>query len=158
MPGSCLDDAQDKALLMNTFTLPFFAAPNTSTATSCAKLLPSFAEASISRFSRFSQHLFHGFLSFRLHKLKHSLTCGSERPSPANQRSADSGIYNSSAQNHMTMPVEVALAQLRADARDLWMPREVPRLAVPPTPLAFLRDFVMPSTPVIVRGALREWR
>jgi hypothetical protein len=81
-----------------------------------------------------------------------------ERPSPANQRSADSGIYNSSAQDHMTMPVEVALAQLRADARDLWMPREVPRLAVPPTPLAFLRDFVMPSTPVIVRGALREWR
>jgi len=32
-----------KTFTMSTFTLPFFAAPSTFTATSCAKSLPSFA-------------------------------------------------------------------------------------------------------------------
>jgi len=32
-----------KTFTMNNFTLPFFAAPNTPTATPCAKSLPSFA-------------------------------------------------------------------------------------------------------------------
>ena len=32
-----------KTFLMSTFTFPFFASPNTSSATSCAKSLPSFA-------------------------------------------------------------------------------------------------------------------
>jgi len=48
MSGSCLDGGQDKNFTMSTFTLLFFAAPNTSTATSCAKSLPSFAAPNMS--------------------------------------------------------------------------------------------------------------
>ena len=43
MSGSCLIDGQDKNLHDEHLTPPFFAAPNTSTATSCAKSLPFFA-------------------------------------------------------------------------------------------------------------------
>ena len=42
-PAFALAVDKIKTFTMNTFTLPFFAAPNTSTATSCAKSLPSFA-------------------------------------------------------------------------------------------------------------------
>jgi len=43
MPDSCLDGGKEKTFTKSTFTLPFFAAPNTSTTTSFAKSLPSFA-------------------------------------------------------------------------------------------------------------------
>ena len=42
-PALALAVDKIKTFKMNTFTLPFFAAPNTSTATSCAKSPPSFA-------------------------------------------------------------------------------------------------------------------
>ena len=42
-PALALTMGNIKTFTMGTFTLPFFAAPNPSTATSCAKLLPSFA-------------------------------------------------------------------------------------------------------------------
>ena len=42
-PALALTMGKTKTFTMSTFTLPFFAAPNTSAATSCAKSLPSFA-------------------------------------------------------------------------------------------------------------------
>jgi len=42
-PALALAMCNTKACTISTFMLPFFAAPNTPTATSCAKSLPSFA-------------------------------------------------------------------------------------------------------------------
>jgi len=54
-PALALAMDKIKAFTMNTFTLPFFAAPNTSTATSCAKSLPSFAAPSTSSATSFAK-------------------------------------------------------------------------------------------------------
>ena len=65
----------------------------------------------------------------------------------------------------MTTPidttVESALDALSTNCRELWAHGPVPTLARPPSALEFLRDYVGPSRPVLIRGLVTEangWR
>eukprot|EP01048_Picozoa_sp_COSAG05_P012738 COSAG05_NODE_1300_length_5243_cov_15.420101_5_plen_460_part_00 len=52
--------------------------------------------------------------------------------------------------------MEAAAAQLSQDTAGLWCPRQVARLDVPPSALAFLRGYVSTSTPCVIRNALGD--
>uniref|UniRef100_B7ZCM9 Phospholipase A2 n=1 Tax=Mus musculus TaxID=10090 RepID=B7ZCM9_MOUSE len=53
--------------------------------------------------------------------------------------------------------VRRALQEFPAAARDLNVPRVVPYLDEPPSPLCFYRDWVCPNRPCIIRNALQHW-
>ncbi|CAH6788034.1 Jmjd7 [Phodopus roborovskii] len=53
--------------------------------------------------------------------------------------------------------VREALQEFPAAARDLSVPRAVPYLDEPPSPLCFYRDWVCPNRPCIIRNALQHW-
>jgi len=53
--------------------------------------------------------------------------------------------------------VAAALAGMAQEARELYIPAEVPRLPAPPTPLAFYRDWVSQNRPVVVEGGVAHW-
>lgn len=50
-----------------------------------------------------------------------------------------------------------ALENLSLEARELYLSSEVPKLEIPPTPLEFLRDWVNPNVPVIIKNAFNHW-
>ena len=50
-----------------------------------------------------------------------------------------------------------ALENLSVEAKELYLNLEVPRLGKPPTPLEFLRDWVSPNVPVIIKNAFNHW-
>ncbi len=53
--------------------------------------------------------------------------------------------------------IEEALRAAAQEGRQLYLGTRVPCLAEPPSPTAFLRDWVGPRRPCVVRGALEEW-
>jgi jumonji domain-containing protein 7 len=61
----------------------------------------------------------------------------------------------------MTEPdgIRAAIEWLAEESAELWVPRHLPVLAGPPSPLTFLREHVLMSTPCLVRGAMDgpEW-
>lgn len=60
-----------------------------------------------------------------------------------------------------TMPfinaLSEALDNLSLEARELYLSSEVPKLEIAPSPLEFLRDWVNPNIPVIIKNALNHW-
>lgn len=50
------------------------------------------------------------------------------------------------------------MSQLSEATRDLWVPKRVERLAIPPDSITFLRDYVARSIPVVVSGGMKNWR
>ena len=53
--------------------------------------------------------------------------------------------------------IEEALRAAAQEGRQLYLGTRVARLAEPPSPAAFLRDWVGPRRPCVVRGALEGW-
>lgn len=49
------------------------------------------------------------------------------------------------------------LENLSIEAKELYLSSEVPRLEIPPTPLGFLRDWVNPNVPVVIKNAFNHW-
>lgn len=52
---------------------------------------------------------------------------------------------------------KTTLLSLAQDAGDLYLPRFVPRLISPPSPLVFLRNYVMPNLPVVIEQGVSQW-
>ena len=50
-----------------------------------------------------------------------------------------------------------ALENLSLEARELYLSSEVPKIEIPPSPLEFLRDWVNPNVPVIIKNAFNHW-
>ena len=57
----------------------------------------------------------------------------------------------------MEKKLEKILETLSEEARELYLPSEVPILEEPPSPLRFLRDYVSPNRPVIIKNAIKDW-
>ena len=60
----------------------------------------------------------------------------------------------------MSLPVndrDGLFVSLSHEANELYLPRHVPRLASPTTPLNFLRNYVMPNLPVVIENAISHW-
>ena len=57
----------------------------------------------------------------------------------------------------MEQEVKRCLKDLSEEARDLYLPSNIPVLDAAPTPLAFLREYVSKNRPVIIKNALSEW-
>lgn len=49
------------------------------------------------------------------------------------------------------------LENLSIEAKELYLSSEVSRLGKPPTPLEFVRDWVSPNVPVIIKNAFNHW-
>eukprot|EP00794_Sanderia_malayensis_P005279 gene5279-5946_t len=56
-----------------------------------------------------------------------------------------------------TAMVDNALMNLSQEARELYLPQEIPILDSPPSALVFLRDYVSPNRPVIIKNCLKTW-
>ena len=50
-----------------------------------------------------------------------------------------------------------ALENLSLEARELYLSSKVPKIEIPPSPLEFLRDWVNPNVPVIIKNAFNHW-
>ncbi len=57
----------------------------------------------------------------------------------------------------MQEKINKALHQLSEEARDLYLSSEIPTLESSPTSLVFLRDYVSPNRPVIIKNCLKDW-
>lgn len=54
-------------------------------------------------------------------------------------------------------PISTALQELSVEAQDFYVPSSIRVLEEAPSPLEFLRSYVMPNIPVVVRGGVRQW-
>jgi len=79
-------------------------------------------------------------------------------PARSSRTSACAGSVTTT--NNRNMELDGALAQLSNDCRDFWAQNNgrVTRLASPPQPTTFQREYVQKSKPVVVAGAFTEWR
>ena len=53
--------------------------------------------------------------------------------------------------------INSAFKELSEEAHDLYLPSRIRELEAPPSPLVFLREYVMPNIPVIIRGGVQHW-
>ena len=49
------------------------------------------------------------------------------------------------------------LLELSEEASELYLPKTVQKLTTAPTPLEFLRQYVMPNIPVVVKNGVSHW-
>lgn len=49
------------------------------------------------------------------------------------------------------------LLSLPNEAGELYLPNQVPRLSTPPSPIVFLREYVMPNLPVVIEDGVKHW-
>ena len=53
--------------------------------------------------------------------------------------------------------ISTAFKELSEEAHDLYLPSWVRELEAVPSPLVFLREYVMPNIPVVIRGGVQHW-
>ena len=49
------------------------------------------------------------------------------------------------------------LLSLGNEAKELYLPQKVKLLEQPPSPLVFLREYVMPNIPVVIKNGVKHW-
>ena len=59
--------------------------------------------------------------------------------------------------NETTTHLSQHFKELSEDASDLFIPSRITELASPPSPLTFLRDYVMSNVPLVIRGGVQHW-
>lgn len=64
---------------------------------------------------------------------------------------------NSTSTGQISSTLSMPLQQLSTEAQDFYVPSTIRELEHPPSPIEFLRDYVMPNIPVVVRGGIRHW-
>lgn len=53
--------------------------------------------------------------------------------------------------------INTAFKELSEEAQDLYLPSRIRELEASPSPLVFLREYVMLNIPVIIRGGVQQW-
>ena len=53
--------------------------------------------------------------------------------------------------------IDSAFKELSEEAHDLYLPSRIRELDATPSPLVFLREYVMPNIPVIIREGVKHW-
>ena len=57
----------------------------------------------------------------------------------------------------MSRKLQDTLISLTTEANDLHLPSQIPQLQTPPTPIAFLRNYVMSNIPVVIKNGCSHW-
>ncbi|XP_065657206.1 bifunctional peptidase and (3S)-lysyl hydroxylase Jmjd7 isoform X1 [Hydra vulgaris] len=57
----------------------------------------------------------------------------------------------------LTKNLGEVLLSLGNEAHELYLPREIKLLEHPPSPLVFLREYVMPNIPVVIKNGVKHW-
>jgi len=59
--------------------------------------------------------------------------------------------------NNTTEQLNDNFQKLAEDASGLSIPSSIAELWSPPSPMVFLREYVMPNIPLVIRGGVQNW-